>query len=96
VIAACEHTASISLKGSIFITTDDALSREQLSAVSLEQDNQILESMQEERKVARRQLEYYESELEAYRLHIAHLYGEILTARQQVEDYENLLRLKYE
>jgi hypothetical protein len=57
--------------------------------VPLEQVNQILDSMQEERKIARQQLDYYESELEVCRLHIAHLDGEILTAGKQVEDYEN-------
>jgi O-antigen biosynthesis protein len=31
VIAVCEHTPSISIKGSTFITPDDALSREQLN-----------------------------------------------------------------
>jgi hypothetical protein len=92
VIAVCEHTPSISIEGSTFITSDDALSREQLSAVPLEQVNQILDSMQEERKVARRQLDYYESEIEVCRLHIAHLDGEILTARQLIQRYEDQLK----
>ena len=91
VIAVCEHKASISIKGSTFITHDDALSIEQLSAVPLEQINPILESMEEERKTARQQLDYYESELEMRRLHIAHLDSEILTARNQLEIYEGQL-----
>ena len=94
VMAECEHTPSIYLKGSTFITSDDALSREQLKAVALEQVNQILESTREERKAARRQLDYYESELEVRGIHIAHLDVEILTARKQLEDYENQLRFK--
>lgn len=53
VIAACEHTASIAPKGSLFITTVDALSREQMNAIPLEQVNSILESVQEERQKAR-------------------------------------------
>jgi SAM-dependent methyltransferase len=75
VIAVCEHTASISIKGSTFITPDDALSREQLSAVPLEQVNQILDSMQEERTLVRKQLDIYEAELEARRIHISQLEG---------------------
>jgi hypothetical protein len=63
VIAVCEHMASISIKGSTFITPDDALSREQLSAVPLEQINPILEAMDEERKTIRKQLDIYETEL---------------------------------
>jgi hypothetical protein len=55
--------ASISIKGSTFITPDDALSREQLSAVPLEQINPILEAMDEERKTIRKQLDIYETEL---------------------------------
>jgi ubiquinone/menaquinone biosynthesis C-methylase UbiE len=75
VIAVCEHTASISIKGSTFITPDDALSREQLSAVPLEQVSQILDSMQEERTLVRKQLDIYEAELEARRIHISQLEG---------------------
>ena len=92
VIAVCEHTASISIKGSTFITPDDALSKEQLSAVPLARINPILEAMDEERKVARRQLDYYESELEVCRLHIAHLDSEILTARKRLQRYEDQLK----
>ena len=73
VIAVCEHTPSISIKGSTFITSDDALSREQLSAVPLEQVNQILISTQEERTLVRKQLDVYEAELEARRIHISQL-----------------------
>ena len=75
VIAVCEHTASITIKGSTFITPDDALSKEQLSAVPLEQVNQILDSMQEERTLVRKQLDIYEAELEARRIHISQLEG---------------------
>ena len=75
VIAVCEHTASVPIKGSTFITLDDALSREQLSAVPLEQVNQILDSMQEERTLVRKQLDIYEAELEALRIHISQLEG---------------------
>jgi ubiquinone/menaquinone biosynthesis C-methylase UbiE len=93
VIAVCEHTASVPIKGSTFITPDDALSREQLSAVPLEQVNSILESMDEERRTARKQLDIYESELKKRQLHISHLDSEILTARKQLEDYESQRRV---
>jgi ubiquinone/menaquinone biosynthesis C-methylase UbiE len=93
VIAVCEHTASVSIKGSTFITPDDALSREQLSAVPLEQVNSILESMDEERRTAKKQLDIYESELKKRQLHISHLDSEILTARKQLEDYESQRRV---
>jgi ubiquinone/menaquinone biosynthesis C-methylase UbiE len=84
VIAVCEHTASMSIKGSTFITADDALSKEQLSAVPLEQINPILESMDEERKIARRQLDYYESELEKSRIHISQLDKELISAAEKI------------
>jgi hypothetical protein len=93
VIAVCEHTASVPIKGSTFITPDDALSREQLSAVPLEQVNSILESMDEERRTAKKQLDIYESELKKRQLHISHLDSEILTARKQLEDYESQRRV---
>jgi 2-polyprenyl-3-methyl-5-hydroxy-6-metoxy-1,4-benzoquinol methylase len=85
VIAVCGHTTSGSIKGSTFITPDDALSKEQLSAVPLEQVNSILESMQEERKVARQQLDYYESELEAQRIHIYKLDQQVSASTEKLK-----------
>jgi hypothetical protein len=89
VIAVCGHTTSGSIKGSTFITPDDALSKEQLSAVPLEQINPILESMDEERKIARRQLDYYESELEKSRIHISQLDKELISAAEKVNQNEH-------
>jgi hypothetical protein len=43
--------------------------------VPLEQVNQILDSMQEERTLVRKQLDIYEAELEARRIHISQLEG---------------------
>ena len=88
VIAVCEHTASISIKGSTFITPDDALSKEQLSAVPLEQVNQILDSMQEERTLVRKQLDIYESELEKSRIHISQLDSELISAAEKLNYIE--------
>ena len=88
VIAVCEHKASISIKGSTFITHDDALSKEQLGAVPLEQINPILKSMEEERKAARRQLDYYESELEKSRIHISQLDSELISAAEKLNYIE--------
>ena len=89
VIAVCGHTTSGSIKGSAFITPDDALSQEQLSAVPLEQINPILESMDEERKRARRQLDHYESELEKSQIHISQLDKELISAAEKVNQNEH-------
>ncbi len=88
VIAVCEHTPSISIKGSTFITSDDALSREQLSAVTLEQVNQILESMQEERTWVRKQLDVYEAELEIRRIHISKLDRQVIASAEKMKQIE--------
>ncbi len=89
VIAVCGHTTSGSIKGSAFITPDDALSKEQLSAVPLEQINPILESMDEERKRARRQLDHYESELEKSQIHISQLDKELISAAEKINQKEH-------
>jgi hypothetical protein len=89
VIAVCEHAKSISVRGGALITPDDALSKEQLSAVPLEQINPILESMDEERKLARRQLDHYESELEKSRIHISQLDKELISAAEKVNQNEH-------
>ena len=63
VIAQCSKSDLFQIKGSVFITSDDSLSEEHLNSVPIKTVNEILASMDEERRVARNQLDTYEAEL---------------------------------
>jgi Mg/Co/Ni transporter MgtE len=63
VIAQCSKIETPRIGGSVFITPDDSLSEELINSVSMKRVNEILDSMDEERRTSRRQLDEYEAEL---------------------------------
>ena len=65
VIAQCSKSDLSGIRGSVFITPDDSLSEELINSVPMKKVNEILDSMDEERRVARNQLDIYEAELVA-------------------------------
>ena len=65
VIAQCSKSDLPRLKGSVFITQDDSLSEELIDSVPMKRVNEILDSMDEERRAVRKQLDIYEGELTA-------------------------------
>ena len=81
VIAACTQGLSPQINGSVFMTSDDALSKEQLDAIPREQINQILEAIEEERKMFRKQLDTNETEIQEERKMV----------REQLDAYETEL-----
>ena len=63
VIAQCSKVETPRIGGSVFITPDDSLSEELINSVPMKRVNEILDSMDEERRTSRRQLDEYEAEL---------------------------------
>jgi O-antigen biosynthesis protein len=63
VIAQCSKIETPRIGGSVYITPDDSLSEELINSVPMKKVNEILDSMNEERRIARRQLDEYEAEL---------------------------------
>ena len=63
VIAQCSKSELSRIGGSVFITSDDSLSEEAINSVPMKTVNEILDSMDEERRVVRNQLDIYEAEL---------------------------------
>jgi SAM-dependent methyltransferase len=63
VIAQCSKSELSRIGGSIFIATDDSLCEEAINSVPMRTVNEILGSMDEERRKVRNQLDIYEAEL---------------------------------
>lgn len=63
VIAQCSKSDLSQIRGSVFIASDDSLSEELIHSVPMKTVNEILDSMDEERRVVRNQLDIYEAEL---------------------------------
>ena len=63
VIAQCSKSELSRIGGSVFITSDDSLSEEAINSVPMKTVNEILDSMDEERRVVRNQLDIFQAEL---------------------------------
>jgi ubiquinone/menaquinone biosynthesis C-methylase UbiE len=63
VIAQCSKSELSRIGGSVFIATDDSLSEEAINSVPMRTVNEILGSMDEERRIVKNQLDIYEAEL---------------------------------
>ncbi len=81
VIAQCSKSDLSQIRGSVFITSDDSLSEEHVNSVPMKTVNEILASMDEERRVVRNQLDTYETVLDEERRLV----------RNQLDTYETVL-----
>jgi SAM-dependent methyltransferase len=88
VIAQCSKSDLSRLRGSVFITPEDSLSEELINSVPMKRVNEILDSMDEERRVVRNQLDVYEAELIARAKALQAADEELNRARNQLNIYE--------
>jgi Mg/Co/Ni transporter MgtE len=88
VIAQCSKIETPRIRGSVFITPDDSLSEELINSVPMKRVNEILDSMDDERRTSRRQLDEYEAELIARGKALQAADEELNKARKQLNIYE--------
>jgi SAM-dependent methyltransferase len=88
VVAQCSKSDLSRLRGSVFITPEDSLSEELINSVPMKRVNEILDSMDEERRVVRNQLDVYEAELIARAKALQAADEELNRARNQLNIYE--------
>ena len=88
VIAQCSKSGLSEIRGSVFVTPEDSLSEELINSVPMKKVNELLDSMDEERRVVRSRLDEYETELIARANALKAADEELWKARKQLDHYE--------